>query len=79
MCAENHVGPLCELCEDGFAAVQGSCVECEGGGSAVALAGVFVVLAMTAALVAWFVRRNGAKVQKWTHGSGMAAVKAVLA
>ncbi|GMI25880.1 hypothetical protein TeGR_g1793 [Tetraparma gracilis] len=79
MCAANHVGPLCELCEDGFAAVQGSCVECEGGGSAVALAGVVVVLAMTAALVAWFVRRNGAKVKKWTHGSGMAAVKAVLA
>ncbi|GMI54952.1 hypothetical protein TeGR_g8609, partial [Tetraparma gracilis] len=79
MCAENHVGPLCELCEDGFAAVQGSCVECKGGVSAVALAGVVVVLAMTAALVAWFVRRNGAKVKKWTHGSGMAAVKAVLA
>ena len=79
MCAENHVGPLCELCENGFAAVQGSCVECKGGGSAVALAGVIVVLAMTAALVAWFVRRNGAKVKKWTHGSGMAAVKAVLA
>ncbi|GMI52694.1 hypothetical protein TeGR_g10722, partial [Tetraparma gracilis] len=79
MCAENHVGPLCELCEDGYAAMQGTCVECEGGGSAAALAGVFVVLALTAALAAWFVRRNGAKVKKWTHGSGMAAVKAVLA
>jgi hypothetical protein len=79
MCAEGHRGPMCELCEDGYAAMQGSCVECEGGGSAAALVGVVVVLLMTAALLAWFVRRNGAKVKKWTHGSGMAAVKAVLA
>ena len=79
VCAEGHRGPMCELCEDGYAAMQGSCVECEGGGSAAALVGFVVVLLMTAGLVAWFVRRNGAKVKKWTHGSGMAAVKAVLA
>jgi hypothetical protein len=34
---------------------------------------------MAAGGVAWFVRRNGAKVKKWTDGSGMAAAKAVMA
>ena len=42
-CLEGHRGPLCELCEGGYAPVQGSCVECEGGGSATALVGVIVV------------------------------------
>jgi len=30
-CAENHAGPFCELCIDGFIkAADGTCVECEG-------------------------------------------------
>jgi hypothetical protein len=32
MCAEFHTGPLCELCEEGYAMAGGVCVGCSGDG-----------------------------------------------
>ncbi|GMI27687.1 hypothetical protein TeGR_g11957, partial [Tetraparma gracilis] len=32
-CAEGHLGPLCELCEEGWAMAGGVCVGCGAGGS----------------------------------------------
>jgi len=47
-CAEGHAGPLCELCEEGWAMSQGSCVSCDSSGSkaagAFAVVGVIVVI-----------------------------------
>jgi hypothetical protein len=78
-CAEGHSGPLCEVCVEGFAVVQGLCVQCEeGGGGLWAWAGLAGVFVLTAGFLAWLLVRKKDRLEKLAHGSAMVTIKTVL-
>ncbi|GMI04648.1 hypothetical protein TrVE_jg1407 [Triparma verrucosa] len=77
-CFTGHRGPLCELCEDGFALTAGACLSCEDGGVSTAIGGVVVTL-LILSLAAWcFSRRRVEQLKSLADGNGLSFTKTGL-